>query len=67
MTGEVEKTDDGVLKLRRVHVRYRLTVDEVDDDVLAKVDRVMGFHRQKCPVARTLEGCVEISTEIDVV
>jgi len=31
------------------------------------IDRVLGFHVSKCPVARTLEGCVEITTELELV
>lgn len=67
MTGEIEKTEDGVLVVRRVRVRYRLVVDELSDEVREKVDRVMGFHARRCPVARTIEGCVDISTGMEIV
>lgn len=53
--------------IRRVRVRYRLEVDRLDDEVRQTVDRVMGFHARKCPVARTLEPAIDLSTEIDLV
>jgi uncharacterized OsmC-like protein len=63
-TGEVEKTQDGVLVVRRIHVHYRL---EASPDQAGVVDRVHSFHAQRCPVARTLAGCVEVSTSYDLV
>lgn len=53
--------------IRRIRVRYRLAVDRMDAEVRETVDRVMGFHARKCPVARTLRPAVDISTEIEVV
>ena len=50
--------------IRRIHVRYRL---QADPDKREAIDRVLGFHASKCPVARTLEGCVEITTELELV
>lgn len=64
----MELTEDGVLVIRRVLVRYRLRLDaEPDEATRGKIDRAMEFHPRKCPVARTLWGCVEISTELEVV
>lgn len=56
-----------MLVVRRVHVKYRLLVDQLDEDTREKVDRCMEFHPRKCPVARTLEGAVDVSTEIELV
>lgn len=65
MTGEIEKAEDGVLVIRRIHVRYRLQVDpDADRD---KIDRVHGFHADKCPVARSIRDAIDISTELEVV
>jgi uncharacterized OsmC-like protein len=61
--GEIEKTDDGVIVVRRIHVRYRLQADPGKRGV---IDRVLSFHVAKCPVARTLEGAVEITTELEL-
>lgn len=48
--------------IKRIHVRYQLTVD--DDVDMAVVERVHGFHADKCPVARSVRGAIEISTEV---
>jgi hypothetical protein len=33
-------------------------------DKREKVEQVHGFHADKCPVARTISGCVDITTEL---
>jgi hypothetical protein len=32
----------------------------------AAMERVLGLHADRCPVARTLGGCVAISTSLDL-
>jgi uncharacterized OsmC-like protein len=66
VTGDIETTDDNVLVIRRIHVTYRLVVERLDGEIREKIDRCMEFHPKKCPVARSLEGAIEISTEIEV-
>jgi uncharacterized OsmC-like protein len=58
--GEIEK-DDGVLVIKRIHVRYRLRVDDGDRET---AERVHAVHARACPVYRTISGCVEITTEL---
>jgi hypothetical protein len=63
-TGEVE-LEGRTLVLKRIFVRYRLQADPgVDRSV---IDRVMGFHADHCPVARSLRGAIDIITSIDVI
>jgi uncharacterized OsmC-like protein len=57
--------EGSVLVLKRIHVRYLLTVDDVVD--LAVVERVHGFHADKCPVARSISDAIAISTELATV
>ena len=59
--GEVEK-DDGVLVLRRIHVQYRFRGEDVDRE---KVERVNDAHARACPVARSLEGGIDITTAVE--
>jgi organic hydroperoxide reductase OsmC/OhrA len=54
---------DGVLVLERITVRYRLPIPE---DRRADAERVHGFHARACPVARSLEGGIEVRTELEV-
>jgi len=53
-----------VLVVRRIHVTYQLVVDELDEEKRATIERVLGFHAERCPVARTIGGCVDITTSL---
>jgi uncharacterized OsmC-like protein len=48
--------------LKRIHVRYHLTVDSDVD--MAVVERVHAFHADKCPVARSIRDAITITTEL---
>jgi uncharacterized OsmC-like protein len=61
VTGEIEK-DDGVLVIRRIHVRYELDVPREARDT---VERVVTMHASACPVARTIGNCVDLTTEVE--
>jgi uncharacterized OsmC-like protein len=37
-----------------------------DQKKRAAIDRVLGLHADRCPVARTIGGCVAISTSLDL-
>ena len=58
--GEIEK-DGKVLVIKRIHVTYHL---KVKPELQETAERVHGFHADFCPVARTIKGCVDISTEL---
>ena len=58
--GEVE-TDDGVLVLRRIHVVYTLQAAPGQQET---IERVHGFHARFCPVYRSLEAAIQITTEL---
>ncbi len=62
MTGEVEK-DEGVLVIRRIHVRYELR-GVADEDLRTKAERAHGLHADRCPVARSIRDCIDITTEL---
>jgi organic hydroperoxide reductase OsmC/OhrA len=55
---------DGVLVIERITVRYRLPVPS---DKRAEAERVHAFHARACPVARSLEGGIEVRTELELV
>ena len=63
MRGEVEK-EDGVLVIRRIHVRYRLRAGEEHRET---VERVHGFHRDRCPVYKSIHRSIDITTEYELV
>jgi uncharacterized OsmC-like protein len=61
--GEIE-TEERVLVIKRIHVRYRLAVAAEQRD---EAGRVHSFHVRFCPVARSLDGAIEISTELELI
>lgn len=60
--GEIEK-ENNVLVIRRIHVTYHLPVAPDKRDV---AERVHGFHAEHCPVARSIGGCVNITTTLEM-
>jgi uncharacterized OsmC-like protein len=55
--------------VKRIHVTYHLTVDQTvhaDEAKRAAIERVLGFHAERCPVARTIGGCVAITTSLEL-
>lgn len=50
--------------IKRIHAHYRLSGDGLDRDV---VERVHGFHADKCPVARSIRAAIEITTSYELV
>ena len=60
VVGHVEK-EDGVLVIRRIHVTYHLRADNEQKEA---IDRAFETHPPKCPVYKTLSGCIDITTEL---
>ena len=56
--GEIEK-EDGVLVIRRIHVRLHL---KAAPDHRETAERVHGFFADRCPIYRTLKAAIAIST-----
>jgi uncharacterized OsmC-like protein len=49
--------------IRRIHVTYRLTAPA---EARATVERVHGFHADRCPVYRSLHQAIAITTEVEI-
>lgn len=61
--GQVGK-EEGVLVIRRIHVKYLLKAAGEDE---ATIDRAFSLHPMRCPVYRTLHQCIDITTELAIV
>ncbi|MDX1686800.1 MAG: OsmC family protein [Candidatus Promineifilaceae bacterium] len=61
-TGEIE-LEENVLVIRRIHVRYHLKLDPEHRET---AERVHDIHADYCPVARTIRGCVDITTSLEM-
>lgn len=60
--GEIE-TENKVLVVRRIKQIFHLTADEEDRE---KIERVLRVYAASCPVARSVRGSIEISSELDL-
>ena len=49
--------------VRRIHVTYHLRIAPDKREVAT---RVHGFHAEHCPLARSIGGCVAITTSLEV-
>ena len=52
-----------MLVIRRIRVTYHLRLDPAKREI---AEHVRGFHADACPVARTLSGCIAISTALEM-
>ncbi len=50
-----------MLIIRRIHVTYHLKADRDKREV---AEYVHSFHAERCPVARTIDNCVAITTSL---
>jgi uncharacterized OsmC-like protein len=60
--GEIDREDDNVLVIKRIHIIYHLTTAP---DLKDKVLRAYEIHAPKCPVYRSLTPGITITTELD--
>ncbi len=51
-----------MIVVKRIHVTYHL---KAEASKRATAERVHGFHAQGCPVARSIDGCVAITTSLE--
>ena len=60
--GDIEK-DGNTLVIKRIHVTYnlRLMSDQRED-----AQRVLGFHADFCPVARSIRDSIDITTSLEM-
>ena len=58
--GEIE-TDEGVLIIRRIHVRMLL---KAGAEQRATAERAHGIFAERCPVYRSLRDAIAITTEL---
>ncbi len=49
--------------IRRIQVTYHLKIDPAHRDA---AERVHGIHADYCPVARSIGGCIDITTSLEM-
>ena len=53
-----------MLVLKRIHVHYRL---EASSEHRGTIERVHGFHARYCPVYRSIEAAIDVTTDFELV
>ena len=61
--GELEKTDDGVLVIRRIHIHYTL---HGPDELRDAIDRAHRHHARVCGMARTVADAIDVTTTYEL-
>lgn len=59
--GEIE-LEGKVLVIRRIHVVYHLESPIEDKE---RVERAYAVHAESCPVYRSIQRAIEVTTELD--
>lgn len=62
ITGEVE-LEDNVLVIKKINVLYYIKTNK---DNLETIERVHKFHKEKCPVYRSLYKGIEFNTQYEI-
>jgi uncharacterized OsmC-like protein len=57
--GEIE-LDGKILIIKRIHVDYAGV--EIPEDKREAADRALATHQQACPVSRSIEPAIEVTT-----
>jgi len=52
-----------VLVIRRIKQTFYLVAEEEDRE---KIERVLDVYADSCPVARSIKGSIEITSELDL-
>ena len=61
VNGEVEKADDGVLVIKRIHVVHTLRAAEADR---ATAERVHSVYAQRCPLYRSVKDSIAVTSAL---
>ncbi|MDQ3386670.1 MAG: OsmC family protein [Actinomycetota bacterium] len=59
--GEIE-VESKVLVIKRIKQTFHLSADEMDRE---KIERVLDVYADSCPVARSVKGSIEITSDIE--
>jgi uncharacterized OsmC-like protein len=60
--GEIE-TENEILVVKRIKQTFHLTAHEKDRQ---KIERALRVYADSCPVARSVKGSIDITSELDL-
>lgn len=62
--GEVEKADDGVLLIKRIHIEMKLKGGEKDREI---AERLLPVFARNCPLYRSVHTAIEVTSSFTLV
>ena len=60
--GDIEEVD-GVLKITRIRIRYRITIPPGSRDL---VDRALAGYADQCPAYQSVRGCIDVTWDAEI-
>jgi uncharacterized OsmC-like protein len=60
----VEETEDNVLIVKRIHVEMKLKAGEQHR---ATAERVLGVYAKKCPLYRSVNTAIEVTSSLTLI
>ena len=64
VSGEVEKADDGVLIIKRIHVLHTLRGAQSDRQT---AERVHGIYADQCPLYRSVKDAIAVTSALSFI
>ena len=64
VSGEVEKADDGVLVIKRIHVVHTL---RAAPDQRQTAERVHGIYAERCPLYRSVKEAIAVTSSLSFI
>jgi uncharacterized OsmC-like protein len=64
VSGDVEKAEDGVLVIKRIHVIHTLKASEADRQT---AERVHGVYADHCPLYRSVKDAIAVTSALTLV
>lgn len=64
VTGDVEKAQDGVLVIKRIHVLHTLKSAAANRETAERVHRV---YAERCPLYRSVKDAIAVSSDLSFV
>lgn len=64
ITGDVEKGDDGVLIIKRIHVSHTLKSAAANREAAERVHRV---YADRCPLYRSVKDAISVTSDLSFV
>lgn len=64
VSGDVEKADDGVLVIKRIHIRHTLKSPAANRET---AERVHGIYADRCPLYRSVKDAIAVTSDLSFV